>query len=363
MKILVTGATAPLGEAVIRDLLATREVELVLAIGREAALALPPDPRLAYRRVDLTRPRALHDLVWGEARERGVDAVVHDMHHRSARDGGARVHAQNVHAARELVHACADHPTIRRFVYRSFGEVYAPRHLTADLLDEEAPLDFDPAAPQWVRDRVEADLTVCASLASRGGAGGPCAPGVRIAVLRCAEIFGPGVGSQLWDYLRSRVCLRPLGYDPMLNVLSVEDAAAAVGAALRSSAIGVFNIPGRDTLPLSAAIEESGRAGVPLPGPLLAPLYGLRRWIAGFEFRYDLNARRFHFGGVLDGTRARNELGYVPRTPVRWPRGRWRLLLERLGAREVRLDVGPCSQFACITDRPRPLDDLPPHSR
>src|SRR6185503_5523402 len=111
MKVLVTGATAPLGEAVVGALLAARDVELVLAIGRDPAPspALPSDPRLVYRAVDLTRPRALHDLVWGEAREHGIDAVVHDMLHRSARDRGARVHAQNVDAARELVLACTDH--------------------------------------------------------------------------------------------------------------------------------------------------------------------------------------------------------------------------------------------------------------
>jgi UDP-glucose 4-epimerase len=323
MKVLVTGATAPLGEALVCSLLADDDVELVLAIGRECAPALPMGPRLVYRTVDLTRPRALHDLVWGEARELGVDAVVHDMLHRSARDRGSRVHAQNVHAARELVLACTDHPTIRRFVYRSYGEVYAFGRPTSDLVDEEAPLDFEPSSPQWLRDRVEADLTVCAHL------GGP----LRIAVLRCAEILAPGVGSQLWDYLQSRVCLRPLGYDPMLNVLSLPDAVAAIAAALRSPATGVFNIPGRDTLPLSAAIEESGRADIPVPGPLLAPLYGLRRWIAGFEFRYGMNVRRLHFGGVLDGSRARTELGFEPRMPICWPRPWWHLLLERLGAR------------------------------
>lgn len=325
LRVMVTGATAPLGRALIDALLADPAAELVLAIGREPDPALPADPRLAYRAVDLTRPRALHDLVWGEARAGGVTAVVHDMLHRSPRDRGARVHAQNVDAARELVRACAGHPTIRRFVHRSYAEVYARRHTTSDLLDEEAPLDFAPAAPQWVRDRVEADLIVCARA---GGA-------LELAVLRCAEIVAPGVGSQLWDYLQSRVCLRPLGFDPMLNVLSLPDAAAALAAAARGPATGVFNIPGLDTLPLSQAIAESGRADLPVPGPLLAPLYGLRRWAAGFEFRYDMNVRRFHFGGVLDGARARAALGYAPRTHVRWPRAWWRLLLERLGDREA----------------------------
>ncbi|HEX7704783.1 MAG TPA: hypothetical protein VF403_28780, partial [Kofleriaceae bacterium] len=202
----------------------------------------------------------------------------------------------------------ARHPTIQRLVVRSFGEVYALAHSTPDLIDEDGPLDFDPAAPQWVRDRVEGDLVACCTHAGE----------LRVAVLRCAEILAPEMGSQLWDYLQSRICLRPAGFDPMLNVLSLADAIVAFIAAIHRPATGVFNIVGYDSLPLSRAIEESGRLGVPIPSLLLAPLYQLRRRIAGFDFRYDLNLRRFHFGGVLDGKRASDQLGYTPRTAVRW---------------------------------------------
>ena len=320
MKVLVTGATAPFGVAIVDALLASRDVEGVLAVGREPAWGTPAMPRLVYRAADLSRPRELHDLVWGEAHEYGIDVVVHGMHHRAVADHGPRVHTQNVNATREMVRACIDHPTIRRLVYRSFAEVYAQPHTTSDLLDEHAPLNFEPTAPQWVRDRVEADVTAC----------GYFCTSLEIAVLRCAEILAPGTGSQLLDYLQSRVCLRPLGFDPMLNILSLADAAAAVLSAVRGTATGVFNIPGHDTLPLSVAIEESRRANIPVPGPLLAPLYGLRRWIAGFEFRYDMNLSKFHFGGVLDGARARSAFGFVPRTSVQWPKPWWPLLIERL---------------------------------
>jgi hypothetical protein len=60
------------------------------------------------------------------------------------------------------------------------------------------------------------------------------------------------------------------------------------------------------------------------------PLYGLRRWLAGFEFRYGLNVQKFHFGGVLDGSRAARELDFVPTTAVAWPTSWWRELSARL---------------------------------
>jgi hypothetical protein len=96
-------------------------------------------------------------------------------------------------ATRQLVQCCTDHATIRRLVYRSFAEVYALAPTTSGLFDEAAPLAFEADAPAWLRERVEADLTVCAQL------GGP----LQIAVLRLAEVLARDNGSQLWDYLSS----------------------------------------------------------------------------------------------------------------------------------------------------------------
>jgi UDP-glucose 4-epimerase len=328
MRVLVTGATTPLGRALVDTLTSSDDCSLVLAAGHEPRLDRPWRSNVVYRCIDLTRGREVHDLICGDAVEHGIDTVVHMAQHRDVHDRGRKVHAQNVTATRELLLRCTDHPTIRRFVHRSFAEVYALEHATSDLLDEEAALDFDPLAPQWLRDRIEADLMVCSHF------GGP----LHIAVLRCAEILAADSGSQLWDYLSSRACLRPLGFDPMLNVLSLDDAVAAIVAAARSAHCGVFNIPGADTLPLSRAITETVRLDIPVPGPFLAPLYGLRRWIAGFDFRYDLNLRRFHFGGVIDGARACHLLGYAPSHSVQWPRAWWQLLLERLA--DVRSQTG-----------------------
>lgn len=321
MKVLVTGATAQPGLALVDALLDDPAVELVLASGVDDGAALPDDPRLIFHRADLTRARAVHDLLHGPVRTLGIDAAVHGPLHRDARDEGRRVHDQNVEVTRALLLGAAGHPTLRRLVFRSSGAVYAVRAREPNLLDEDTALELDPGAPQWVRDRVEADLTVCARLGE---------PGPDIVVLRCAEILAPGTGSQLWDYLQSRVCLRPMGFDPMINLLSLDDAVAAIRGALTTRVRGVYNIRGADTLPLSRIAGRWRRHDVPVPGPLLAPLYRWRTRVVGFEFRYDLNLRRFHFGGILDGRRAQRVLGYVPHHPLRWPDARRQRLTSTL---------------------------------
>jgi UDP-glucose 4-epimerase len=253
MSILVTDPSTPYGRALVEKLSATTPV----------VVATPGQ---------LRRARSIHDLVFSH---HALEAVVHD--------------AGDPEVTRALLLAGERHPRIRRVVIRSSADVYESSANQPHILDEDAPLDFR---------RAPADLVACSYLAR-----------MSIAVLRCAEVLAPG--GQLWDYLQSRVCLRPLGFDPMINVLSVEDHVRAHLLALRSDQRGVFNIPGADTLPLSEMIACAGRIEIPLPGPLLAPAYQLRTRLVGFEFRYDLNMRRFHFGGILDGTRARHVLGYV----------------------------------------------------
>jgi UDP-glucose 4-epimerase len=311
--VLVTGATTPLGRAMVEELLATSDVARVLALGIEEHPSpwLPSNPRLRYERVDLTSPRAIRDLLFGLALDLGVDCIVHSALHRSAWDDGERIHALNVESTREILHLAEHHPTIRRVVFRSFADVYKVRPNEPCVIDEEYPLELSPAAPQWIRDRVEADLLVCARMGvSRSG----------IMVLRTAECLVRESGSQLWDYLRSWVCLRPLGFDPMMNLISSRDLARAVALAVVSDAEGIINVPGKDTLPLSALIRFWNHHVVPVPDFLLSPLYRLRAQVEHGDFRYHANQWRFHYGTILDGKRAEEVIGYVPRFGLEWPR-------------------------------------------
>lgn len=311
-RVLITGATTPLGEAIVQRLLADPEVERVLAVGVEPeSMAWPGEhAKLTYRRFDLTRSRGIRTMLFGPVLDLGIDAVVHTVLHRRARDTGERIHALNVESTREILLLAEEHPSLARFIFRSFGDVYKIRANQPSVIAEDHPLNLSPATPQWIRDRVEADLIVCTRMGMSK---------LSIAVLRCAECPAPASGSQLFDYLSSRVCFRPVGFDPVLNLLSMSDLTKAVQLALHSEAQGVFNVPGKDTLPLSRVIELAGRQEIPAPGAVLSPLYRLRSLVLeGVDFRYDLNEWRFHIGNVLDGRRAERVLGYRPESFLDW---------------------------------------------
>jgi UDP-glucose 4-epimerase len=311
-RVLITGASTPVGRALFDALASDSRVERVLAV-------LPPgirpfeeaheSDRLGWVTADLTRERDVRSLLFGSARREETNVIVHLAAHRAARDIGPRVRAQNVKATRLLVELAERHPTVRRFVFRSNSDVYRVRASEPTIIPEDHALEFSSRAPQWVRDRVEADLSTCSRMGMSR---------LEIVVIRAAECLAPESGSQLWDYLSSRVCFAPVGFDPMINVMSVPDQVDILQRAVLAPDQGVFNAPGKDTLPLSLVIREAGRIRVPAPGPLLSPLYGLRALAVNGDFRYDLNYARFHFGGILDGTRAARVLGYVPKTSIAW---------------------------------------------
>jgi UDP-glucose 4-epimerase len=240
--VLVTGATQPLGRALIDQLLA-RGRGPILAVGLEADGGFPEAVR--YEQVDLSRDRQVKALIDGPVAQLGLHCVVHLAFHRDP--DSKRAHKLHVDATRLMLRLSTDHPSITRFILRSTAEVYAARRDRPDRLREDHALALSSADSPWIRQRVQADVAACTRMGMSD---------LDVVVLRCAEILHADMGSQLYDYLQSRVCLRPLGFDPVLNLLSLDDAARAFALAVESDGGGVFNIPGADTLPLIWATQK-----------------------------------------------------------------------------------------------------------
>ena len=309
-NVLVTGASSPLGEVLIQRLLSDFRIGHIIAVADKGEpLTIPQTEQLSVFTLDMRKQRRLHNLLFGKAKEKNIDVIVHISQSSSAVKEGASVRAQNVEALRAILDFAERHPTISRVIIRSGAEVYQVQRDLPSLISEEHPLNMRSGAPQWVRDRVEADITACSRMGMAA---------YQTIVLRMAEILSPGSGSQMFDYLQSPICLRPSGFDPMLNFLTLEDASSALQKAIHSNLQGVFNIPGADTLPLSVAIGKWGRLSIPAPETIISAFHKLRR-LRGGQFRYGMNRRRFHYSGVLDGRRASKALKYIPCYPIDWP--------------------------------------------
>ncbi len=313
-NVLVTGATGTIGRQLCQALYYDERVERVFATSRD------PEPyyfhdfdrnRFQYKQIDILKPREVHNLFLSETfRQARIDTVVHLAFVNKPRTPEEITHTLNVEGTKTFLDRCIESGHIRRFVFRSSDAVYKIRANTPILLDEEADLNFDPDASQYIRDRVDADMICRAQLAN---------PHMKIVVLRPTSIIGRNVHSHWNAFLENHyVIFKVLGFDPMVCPTHANDLLRALQMAIHKDVSGVFNIAGLDIAPLSTFVALAGAYSVPLPPFLL-------RWVNRLQLRlrmtnYDYQAfpEALKYHCLLDTTRAREVLGFVPQYHIKF---------------------------------------------
>jgi UDP-glucose 4-epimerase len=93
-------------------------------------------------------------------------------------------------------------------------------------------------------------------------------PEIETVILRPVHIIGR-VNNAPSRYLRLERPPTIMGFDPMLQLIHVEDVVTAIERALTPGIRGVYNIAGPSPVPLSFVLDALGRDPHPVPEPLL----------------------------------------------------------------------------------------------
>lgn len=196
-------------------------------------------------------------------------------------------------------------------VVLSSSEVYPPHHHHPGFAAE----DFADSRPD--RNRVAAAWCAfeAAVIDRLGGGDGSAEDGARgsgstapaLCILRPAPVPVAG-GDDPWSRrLGRRFVMTVPGHDPPLQLLTVDDMAAAIAAAVERGAGGVFNVVPAGTVPVAAAVRLAGAHRLPLPRWLQRlALGGLSRGADADRVEY------LRFAWTAGGARAAAELGYRP---------------------------------------------------
>ena len=311
--VMITGASTHPGGALIKHLRQDPSIGSILVVDHPLVdqQANGPDEleKVVRVSVDLTRARDIRNLLNGIVSDLHIDTIIHLAHHRGEPKNQVKRRKLNVEGTRELINGAENHPTISKFILKSWMEIYALHSYLPNIIDEHHPLNFSSKSPAWIQERLEADQVAVDRIGSTK---------LKMVVLRCSDCLCAHAGSQLFNFLKSPVCFRPMGFDPMVNVLSLQDLLEAIKLAVLSNKKGVYTIPGLDTLPLSQVIKKVNRKSVPIPGPIIYGFDHLMDSLKMGGFSYNLNYRRFHFSGVLNGGNAAKNLGYCPQHPIDW---------------------------------------------
>ena len=279
----LTGATGFIGSRLLPLLLADPEVATVRSVARRP---LPAHAKLVHTRAglaDTSAPRALE----------GVDVLLH-LAFRMWRDGSAnRLGPENLVGTANVL---AARPA--RVVFASSATVYGAWPDNPLPLTEDAEPRPNPEVPYAVQ-KLEAERL--------------CAEAAPTACLRICAVMGPHADPRVRRSAAGYRLAVPAvsGVAQALQFLHEDDAAAALHAAARSAATGVFNVATADWMSELDISRVAGGRVMRLPLKVVLPASEVLARLRLLPFGAD---RSIFLNGpiALDPGRAAEAFGWRP---------------------------------------------------
>jgi UDP-glucose 4-epimerase len=296
--VLVTGVSRYLGGRFASILTSQPGIERVIGVD-----VVPPTHDIGsadFVRADIRNPVIAKVIARAE-----VDTVVHMNVIATPTHAGGRVSMKeiNVIGTMQLLAACQKAPTVRRLVVKSSAVVYGSSPRDPAMFTEDTGAKVLPRGG-WGKDSVEVEGYVRGFSRRR--------PDVDVAMLRFANIIGPGIRTALTDYFSLPVVPTVMGFDARLQFVHEDDAVEGMRLATVGSRTGIVNVAGDGVLLLSQAARLAGRPTLPIPPPLTGVAGTLFRRTGLADFSAD-QMRFLSYGRGLDTSRMRRVLALEPR--------------------------------------------------
>jgi UDP-glucose 4-epimerase len=294
--IVITGIAGNLGQLLAKRL---HTGHPIIGIDMRPFEGKPKD--IQHFAIDV-RKRKAEDIF----RHNRIEALVHmGLVHRPSRRG--RFHRElNVIGTQMLLEYCARYD-VRKVVLMSSAYAYGAKAENSNFLTEDAPLQGGQDYPEE-RALIEWDMHAQSFFWKH--------PEIETVILRPVHVVGPTVRNAPSNYLRLHNPPMLLGFDPMIQLVHEEDLIQAILLSLQPGKRGVFNIVGPGEVPLSMVHKELKHVPVPLPH-FLAKSVLKRLWRWGVVNFPPGELPHLQFQCMVDGTRAREELGFRPRYSLR----------------------------------------------
>ena len=293
-KVVITGIAGRLGQALARRL--HRDWE-VIGVDRRSMDTLPKD--IEFHKVDIRR-RKTEDIF----RTHRVDALVHLNIMHDPRRSAEESYEFNILGTQKMLHLCQQH-NVGKVVILSSANVYGPAASNNQFLTEEAPLMGSQSYGE-IRDLIAVDMYASSFFWRH--------PEIETVILRPVHIIGE-VRNAPSNYLRLQTLPTLLGYDPMIQIVHIEDVVQSMVKALRPGIRGIYNIAGPGELPLSEIIRALGRRKLPVPEPVARALFGAM-WKARLTSFPTQEMDHIKYVCMVDDSRARASLGYAPKVSL-----------------------------------------------
>jgi UDP-glucose 4-epimerase len=192
---------------------------------------------------------------------------------------------------------------VKNLIVLSTYHVYGAHRLNALQLSEDAPMRASQSFPELV-DAVELDHAATTFMWKNRE--------IRTTVLRPTNVIGKHIRNTICSLLRSGLCPKIFGFDPLMQFIDEKDLARALVLALEQPVSGVFNVAGEGVIAYSHAIRHANAVTVPLP-PFITS--GLVRVIAEVS-KMNLPPylmEFFKYPTIINDDTFRAKFGYQPK--------------------------------------------------
>lgn len=263
--VAVTGASSPVGKALLERLDADDAVERIIGVDIDEPEM--PVAKLEFRTADM------RDRLLALAFE-GADVVVHLAFDRMPRVSEDDQFARNVRGSRNVLAAAAE-VGARRVVVLTDAAVYGahpdnPVPLTEDEPPRANP-DYGPGYQALLVEELLAEFDAAH-------------PEVTVAVLRPAPVLGHGAEHLLGAHLEGPRLVTLRGCEPPLQLLHVDDLASALELAATGDLQGTYNVAADGWLAIDEVCTVLGKRRLDVPDALafsvVRALWGRGAWYA-----------------------------------------------------------------------------------
>lgn len=312
-SVLITGATRTIGRKFAQKLYYDTRIKSIIACAYEPKPYYFNDydeERFKYFNLNLLRSRDLSNLFDSdEFLESEIDTVVHLALRGDPYKYKNIIHELHISGTENILRECLKRPGIKKFVFLSSSVVYKLSSTTDSIVDETSPLNFDGGANPIIKDYVDAELLCRAKMDS---------PTLKIVVLRPSGVIGRNIHSDISAFFDSLVCIKPMGFDPVINPIHADDVVSAITLSIFKNVKGIFNIAGLDTAPLSTFLRLNKRPVISFPEILIPVINKLTRkfWIT--KYVYSVNPNRLKFNLVLNCEKAKKILDFTPKHHIKF---------------------------------------------
>ena len=236
-------------------------------------------------------------------RNHQFDAVMHLGRIRESQKYSPQYRFQmNVVGTQKLLELCRE-TGVKNLVILSTYHVYGAHKLNPLVISESAPLRASQSFPE-LADAVEMDHAATHFMWK--------VRDVRTTILRPTNVVGKHVRNTICSLLRSGVCPKIFGFDPLMQFLDEKDLARALILALENPVPGIFNVAGEGVVALSHAIRHAQAVSVPVPPLISSSLLRIMAEVSGIPFPPYL-LEYFKYPTIISDDLFRKTFGYQPK--------------------------------------------------